>query len=127
VLSYNANLAPAVRSAFVGHQWLLQGKVDEARRSLQASLAQGSTEDAQIELARIDALTGNLDAARDRVRSVLARSPNSFEALAVFGYIETQFQDYAVAAELYRRALAIQESPSLRAALAELSKRERAN
>jgi hypothetical protein len=36
-------------------------------------------------------------------------------------------QDYAVAAELYRRALAIQESPSLRAALAEVSEREQVN
>jgi Tfp pilus assembly protein PilF len=61
------------------------------------------------------------------VRDVLARNPKSFEALAVYAYIETRFQDYAVAAELYRRALAIQESPSLRAALAELSKREHVN
>lgn len=127
IVSYNANLAPAVRMAFVGHQWLLRGKVDEARRSLEASLAKGTTDDAQIELARIDALTGNLDAARNRVRGVLGRHPDSFQALAVFGYIEAQFQDYDVAAELYRRALAIQESPSLRAALAEISKRGHVN
>ena len=127
LVSYNANLAPATRLAFVGHQWLLRGKVDEARRSLDASVAKGATGDAQIELARIDALTGKLDAARDRIRSVLARNPDSFEALAVFGYIEAQLQDYAVAAELYRRALAIQESPSVRAALAEVSKREHVN
>lgn len=126
-ISYNANLAPAVRLAFVGHQWVLRGKLDEARRSLALSLAKGTTDDAQIELARIDGLTGNLDAARDRVRAVLARSPGSFEALALYGYIEAQLQDYAVAAELYRRALAIQESPNLRAALAEISNREHAN
>jgi GWxTD domain-containing protein len=127
VVSYNANLAPAVRLAFVGHQWLLRSKVDEARRSLDTSISRGVTDDAQIELARIDALTGNLDAARNRIRAVLGRNPDSFEALAVFGYIEAQLQDYAVAAELYRRALAIQESPSLRAALAEVSKREHVN
>jgi len=122
LVSYNANLAPAARLAFIGHQWLLRGKVDEARRSLDASLRKGVTDEAQIELARIDALTGSLDAARDRIRGVLIRNPNSFEALAVFGYIEAQLQDYAVAAELYRRALAIQESPNIRAALAEVSK-----
>jgi GWxTD domain-containing protein len=127
MLSYNANLAPALRLAFLGHQWLLRGKLDEARRSLRASLDKGATDDAQIELARVDALTGSLDAARERVRNVLARNPNSFEALSVFAYVETSLQDYSVAAELYRRALAIQESPTLRSALAELSRRERGN
>ncbi len=119
-LSYNANLAPALRSAFVGHQWLLRGRYDEARRSLQASLDQGATDDAQIELARADALGGKLDAARDRVRGVLARKPDNFEGLSIFAYIETELQDYSVAAELYRRALAVQDSPALRAALAKL-------
>jgi len=38
---------------------------------------------------------------------------------SVFAYIETRFRDYAVAAELYR-ALAVQESPVVRAALAKL-------
>lgn len=127
IVSYNANLAPAVRLASIGHQWLLRGKVDQARRSLEASIQKGETEDARIELARVDALTGNLDAARGRIQTVLARNPNSFEALSVFAYVETKLQDYEVAAELYRRALAIQESPNLRAALAELTRRERAN
>lgn len=120
VLSYNANLAPALRFAFVGHQWLLRGKLDEARQSLQSSLAKGVTDDAQIELARADALAGNLDAARDRVRGVLAGKPDHFEALSVFAYIETRLQDYRVAADLYRRALAVQDSPALRLALAKL-------
>jgi GWxTD domain-containing protein len=120
VVSFNANLPPARRFAFVGHQWLLRGKLDEARRSLQASLTKGVTEEARIELARADALAGNLDTARDQVRSVLALQPNNFEALSIFAYIETRFQDYAVAAELYRRALAVQESPAVRAALARL-------
>jgi Tfp pilus assembly protein PilF len=71
-------------------------------------------------MARIEALDGQLDAARDRVRGVLASSPNHFEALSVLAFVETKFQDYAVAAQLYRRALALQESPALRAALASL-------
>ncbi len=127
VVSYNANLAPAVRFSFVGHQWLLRGALGEAQKALAASLERGSTEDAQIELARAEALAGQLDAARDRVRSVLAADPDSFEALAVFAYIETRFQDYTVAAELYRKALAVQESPHVRAALSELDRKEPGN
>lgn len=120
VVSFNANLLPAQRFAFVGHQWLLRGKLDEARRSLNASLAKGVTDGARIELARADALAGNLDTARDQIKSVLAVKPDSFEALSVYAYIETRFQDYAVAAELYRRALAVQDSPAVRAALSKL-------
>jgi GWxTD domain-containing protein len=119
-ISFNANLAPARRLAFVGHQWLVRGKLAEARRALEASLAKGSTEEARVELARVDALAGDLDAARDRVRGVLAAKPDNFEALSVFAYIETRLQDYAVAAQLYRRALAVQDSPAIRAALASL-------
>jgi GWxTD domain-containing protein len=120
VVSFNANLSPARRLAFLGHQWLLRGNLAEARRNLQLSLAKGVTEEAQIELARADALGGNLDAARDRVRSVLDVQPENFEALSVFAYIETRFQDYTVAAQLYRRALAVQDSPAVRAALSKL-------
>jgi hypothetical protein len=120
VISFNANLSPAQRFASVGHQWLLRGKPEEARRSLQASLAKGMTEEARIELARADALSGNLDAARDQVRSVLEIHPDNFEALSVYAYIEARFQDYAVAAQLYRRALAVQDSADVRAALSKL-------
>jgi GWxTD domain-containing protein len=120
VVSFNANLAPAARYTFAAHQWLLRGNFGEARKSLQASLEKGSTEDAQIEWARLDAFTGNLDSARDRVRQVLSVKPDQFEALSVYAYIETKFQDYAVAAELYRHALAVQDSPALRLALEKL-------
>jgi GWxTD domain-containing protein len=123
LLSFNANLAPAARLAFVGHQWLLRGKMSEARRSLQASLEKGATDEAQVELARADAMQGDLDTARERVRRVLAVHPDHFQALAVLASIEAQFQDYPVAADLYRRALAIQDSPALRAALAQLPAR----
>ena len=120
LLSFNANLAPAQRSAFVAHQWLMGGNLGEARRNLELSLGEGATADAQVELARVDALSGHLDEARDRVRKVLADHPNDFQGLAVLAYIETKFQDYTVAAELYRRALAVQDSPALRTALAKL-------
>jgi GWxTD domain-containing protein len=119
-LSFNANLAPASRLASVGHQWLLRGEMGEARRSIQASLGYGTTPEAQIEQARLDALEGKLDIARDKVRAVLSRDPNNFEALTVFAYIETRFQDYPVAADLYRHALSVEDSPALRLALMKL-------
>jgi GWxTD domain-containing protein len=122
VLSFNANLAPASRLAFVGYQWILRGRLEEARKSLTASLERDATEEAQVELARLDALDGKLDQAREEVRRVLVVHPDSFEALSVFAYIETRFQDYSVAADLYRRALAVQDSSALRAALAEVDR-----
>ena len=120
LVSFNANLSPAQRLAFIGNQYLLRGQFDRAHDALAESLAKAQTRDAQIALARLDAMSGSLDAARDRVRGILAAHPNDFEALAVFAYIETKFQDYPVAAELYRRALALQDSPALRMALAKL-------
>jgi GWxTD domain-containing protein len=122
LLSFNANLSPSLRFAFVGHQWLMRGKLDEARRSLDASLSKGATIDSQVELARVDVLAGRLDEARERVRHILANRPDDFQALSVLAYIETKFQDYPVAADLYRRALAVHESPALRIALAQLPK-----
>ena len=119
-ISYNANLAPAMRYAFVGRQLVGAGRLVEARKALESSLSQGRSADAAVTLARVDALEGNLDAARDRIRNVIASNPNDFEALSVYAYIETRFQDYAVAAQLYRRALEVQDSPAVRAALANL-------
>ena len=120
LVSFNANLAPALRAASIGHQWLLRGNLDQARQSLQTSLDKGLTDSAQIELARVDALSGKLDAARDRLRVVLSTQPNSFEGLSVMAYVETKFQDYPVAADFYRRALAVEDSPAIRQALASL-------
>jgi GWxTD domain-containing protein len=129
VISYNANLAPAARYALVGHEYLVRGDKVGARRALEASLAVeatpalGATAAAQIELARADAIGGKLDAARERVQGILAREPNHFEALSVLAFIETQQQDFAAAAEAYRRALAVQDSPAVRAALSSLPSR----
>jgi GWxTD domain-containing protein len=122
VISFNANLAPAIRMAFIGHQWLLRGKLTEARKSLDASLEKGATATTLVELARVDVMEGHLDEGRERVRRVLATKPDDFQALSVLAYIEAKFQDYPVAAELYRRALAVQDSPALRVALAQLPK-----
>ena len=120
LLSFNANLAPALRFSFVGHQWLLRGKLDRAMGSLQASLENGPTREALIEIARVDAYAGRYDQARERLRGVLRTQPNDFDALSVLAYVEVMLQDYPVAAELYRRALAVQDSPALRLALSKL-------
>jgi len=122
VISYNANLAPGLRFAFVGHQWLLRGNLAEARKSLDASLARGATQESQLELARVDVLEGRWDEGRERVRRVLEQQPDDFQALSILAFIETRLQDYSVAAELYRHALAVQDSPALRVALAQLPK-----
>jgi len=120
VLSFNANLYPALRYASIGHQWLLRGKIEQARVSLQASLDSSPTKEAQVEIARVDALEGHYDEARDRLRQVLAIQPNYFDALSVLAYVEAQLQDYPVAADLYKKALAVQDSPALRLALSKL-------
>ncbi len=120
ILSVNANLAPARRYAFAGRQWLVRGELAQARQAFAASLAKGETEEAQVGLAQADALAGALDASRERLRQVLRANPNSFDALSVFAYVETRFEDYTAAAALYRRALALQDSAQLREALARL-------
>lgn len=79
LLSFNANLQPALRWSFLGHQWWLKNELVEARRCLEASLALGVTKDAEVELAREEALAGQWDEARARVRKILAVQPNDFE------------------------------------------------
>ena len=120
LLSFNANLYPALRHASIGHQWMLRGKLDQARTSLQASLASVPTKEAEVEIARVDALQGHYDEARDRLQRILAAQPNYFDGLSVLAFVEAQLQDYPVAADLYRRALAVQDSPALRLALSKL-------
>jgi GWxTD domain-containing protein len=117
LLSYNANLSPAERNALIGHQWLLRGKTAEAVEALRAALP---LRQAQIDLARIDALAGRYDAARAHLQPLLSANANDFDALSVMAYVEAKLQDYQVAADYYRRALAVQDSPTLRTALATL-------
>jgi Tfp pilus assembly protein PilF len=85
-----------------------------------AALTKAPIKQAQIDLARIDALAGRWDDARNRVKAVLAEEPKNFEALCVYAFIEAGLQDYSVAAELYQRALAVQDSPAVRLALTKL-------
>ena len=59
---------PARLLAFIGHQWMLRNNVEEALRNLDASLAKGLTDEARIDLARVDALSGKLDACGSNTR-----------------------------------------------------------
>jgi GWxTD domain-containing protein len=122
LVSFNANLAAAPRYAFIGHQLLLRGKMDDALRNLNEALKGAPLKEAQVDGARIDALSGRWDQARDRLRPILAADPNHFDALCVFAYVEAKLQDYEVAADYYRRALAVQDSPAVRLALSALPK-----
>jgi hypothetical protein len=122
LVSFNANLTPASRYALIGHEFLLRGKMDDALRNLNESLKRAPLTEAQVDRARIDALSGRWDQARDRLRPILAADPNQFDALCVYAYVEAKLQDYEVAADYYRRALAVQDSPAVRLALAQLEK-----
>ena len=73
-----------------------------------------------MDRARIDAFSGRWDQARERLRPMLAADPNQFDALCVYAYVEVKRQDYEVAADYYRRALAGQDSPAGRLALSQL-------
>ena len=122
LVSFNANLPPASRYELIGHEFLLRGKMDDALRNLNESLKRSPRTEAQVDRARIDALSGRWDQARDRLRPILAADPNQFDALCVFAYVEAKLQDYEVAADYYRRALAVQDSPAVRLALSQLPK-----
>lgn len=121
-ISYNANLAAGIRHNFLAHQWLHQGKWEQARTALNQSLKEASFSNTEtlIELSRLDAATGQLDAARERLRPILAAQPRNFEALATMAYIETKLQDWVMAFRFYQQALAVQDAPALRQALGQI-------
>jgi GWxTD domain-containing protein len=122
IVSYKANLSAGQRLAFIGQQWLVRGKWERARESLNASLSAmpSGNDQAWIALSRLDALSGRYDDARQKLRPLVDAQPTNFEALSVLAYVEAKLQDYPVAAVLYRRALALEDSPALRLALAQL-------
>ena len=87
LVSYNANLRPAERNALLGHQWLLRGKTAEAADALRAALP---LRQAQIDLARLDALAGRYDDARALLQPLLRADANDFDALSVMAYVEAK-------------------------------------
>ena len=56
----------------------------------------------------------------EKLRPIVDAQPNNFEALSALAYVEAMLQDFPVAAVLYRRALALEDSAVLRLALAQL-------
>lgn len=96
--------------------------MNDALRSLNESLKRAPLKEAQVDRARIDAFSGRWDQARERLRPILAADPNQFDALCVCAYVEAKLQDYEVAADYYRRALAVQDSRAVRLALSGLPK-----
>jgi predicted Zn-dependent protease len=63
---------------------------------------------------------GHYNDDREKLRAIVDAQPNNFEALSALAYVEAKLQDFPVAAGLYRRALALEDSPVLRLALAHL-------
>jgi len=117
VISYNANLRPAERARSLGRQWLARGQLVEARTWLTRAQWLQPSDAVTIDLARVAALAGDLDTPRKELLAIIARDPNSFEALTVLGFIEAQLQDYGLAADYYRKALALHASPAVSKAL----------
>jgi tetratricopeptide (TPR) repeat protein len=120
LISYNANLSPAFRYTLIGEQQVLRGQVQEARRIFEKALNLTPFERAEIDLARVEALTGGWDEARARLRPILAAEPGNFDALCVLAYIEGKLQDFEIAAALSHRALAVHDSSAVRLALSQL-------
>lgn len=121
VISYNANLTPAARARSLGRQWLARGQLLEARSWLARAQSLHPSDALTIDLARVAALAGDLDNPRKDLLAILARSPDSFEALTLLGFIESQLQDYPVAASYYRKALAVHGSPEVSKALEQVT------
>ena len=121
VISYNANLTSGKRARSLGRQWLARGELVEARTWLTRAMALEPSDALRVDLARVGAMAGDLDGARKELLAVLSANPEAFEALTVMGFIEGQLQDYQVAAEYYRKALAIRASPAVQRALEQVT------
>ena len=80
-----------------------------ARTSFDKARASAQTPQLTVDLARLDALEGKLDSARDRLTPLLARDPGNFAALCAMAFVERGFQDYVAAARYYEKALALRE------------------
>jgi len=91
--------------------------VADARRGLNASLPSGPTQEAQIEMARADALNGDLDRPRDSIRKSWPDNPPISKPLGSMLILKRILGTIPYPLRLDRRALAIEDSPALRAAL----------
>ncbi len=119
LVSYNANLREDSEWSALSRQWLARGNLSEARRAAERAWKVAPSDRNAIDLARIAALEGDLDSPRPVLRAILDRDPKQFDALSLMAFIETKLQDYPAAADYYRKALTLRESPELSKALAE--------
>ena len=119
LIAYNANLGPGAEWLSVGEQYLARRDFPGARRAFEKA-RESQAPQLVVDLARLDALEGKLDAARDRLSPLLARDPGNFAALVAMAFVERGFQDYVAAARYYEKALALRDDPVVRRALAEV-------
>ena len=117
LIAFNANLGPGAEWLSVGEQYLARREYPRARTSFDKAGASAQTPQLTVDLARLDALEGKLDSARDRLSPLLARDPGNFAALCAMAFVERGFQDYVAAARYYEKALALREDPIVRRAL----------
>jgi hypothetical protein len=110
LISYNANLSAEAVESLAGRLSLARGDLQSAEQHFRSALA-------LVDLARVQALRGDLDGGRATLLSVLERQPGNADALAALGYISAQLQDYVMAVRYFRKAQEIQPSPVLRSAL----------
>jgi GWxTD domain-containing protein len=122
VISYNANLSSGQEWSAIGRQWLIRGRMAEARKCFERAQSIRPSDQNVINLARIAALQGDLDSPREVLREILGREPDQFEALTLMGYIEARLEDYEVSAKFYERALAVRRSPEVLKALNEVKR-----
>lgn len=120
LISHNANLRPSAALLSIGRQFLLQGNRQQARACLTKAVAASRDAETLTALGRLEALDGRLDHSRTLLQQALTLDPNRWDTLTAMGYLEGEFQDYAVAADYLGRALRLRQSPTLEQALSDL-------
>ncbi|QOY91642.1 GWxTD domain-containing protein [Paludibaculum fermentans] len=126
VISHNANLGPAAALLSIGRQFLLNGNRPQARLCFTRALGQSRTANTLSALGRLEALDAHLDQARTLLQEALILDSHHFDALTAMGFVETEFQDYTVAAAYLERALQVRSLPALEQALSEVKGKLRA-
>ncbi|MBN9658869.1 MAG: GWxTD domain-containing protein [Acidobacteria bacterium] len=117
LISHNANLGPSAALLSIGRQFLLNGNRPQARLCFTRALGQSRNAEALTALGRLEALDAHLDQARALLQEALALDPRHFEALLAMGFVESEFQDYTVAAGYLERALQVRRTPAVEEAL----------
>ncbi|WP_321472474.1 GWxTD domain-containing protein [uncultured Paludibaculum sp.] len=126
LVSHNANLGPAAALLSIGRQFLLNANHQQARLCFTRALTQIRNADTLSALGRLEAMDGHLDQGRSMLEEALGLDARHFDALTAMAFVESEYQDYAVAAEYLERALQVRRMPALEQALSDLKGRLRA-